>query len=55
MFQAILLAILHPGSAHNPHVPGVRSGYCALAVSKLSATITPGLLVPHSGCNSTVR
>jgi len=39
--QAILLAILPPGSAPNPHVLRVRSGWCALAEGKLAATITP--------------
>ncbi|EKN5079840.1 L-asparaginase [Yersinia enterocolitica] len=29
------------GSAKNPHVLRVRSGFCALAVFKLTATITP--------------
>gem|GEM_PF-5304357 len=31
---------LNLGSAHNPHVFGVRSG-CALSVSKPSVAITP--------------
>ncbi|AUY13191.1 L-asparaginase [Serratia marcescens] len=39
--QAILLAILPPGSAANPHVLRVRSGWCALAEGKPAATITP--------------
>lgn len=39
--QAILLAILPPGSAANPHVLRVRCGWCALAEGKLAATITP--------------
>lgn len=39
--RAILLATLNAGSARNPHVLYVRSGYCALSVSKLTATITP--------------
>ncbi|EBS4563887.1 hypothetical protein DOW39_07560 [Salmonella enterica subsp. enterica serovar Tanger] len=30
------------GSAQNPHVLRVRSGFCALSVSKLAAPITPG-------------
>ncbi|ATZ94821.1 DNA metabolism protein [Dickeya fangzhongdai] len=29
------------GSARNPHVLRVRSGFCALPVSKLAAPITP--------------
>ncbi|PHZ29287.1 L-asparaginase [Yersinia bercovieri] len=40
--QAILFAILNLGSARNPHVLCVRSGFCALSASKLAATITPG-------------
>ncbi|RXO42366.1 hypothetical protein D0525_12940 [Salmonella enterica] len=40
--RAILLAILVLGSAQNPHVLRVRSGFCALSVSKLAAPITPG-------------
>ncbi|EAA9734706.1 hypothetical protein CBJ71_10060 [Salmonella enterica] len=40
--RAILLAILDLGSAQNPHVLRVRSGFCALSVSKLTAPITPG-------------
>ncbi|POZ17590.1 L-asparaginase [Lelliottia aquatilis] len=36
-----MFAILNPGSARNPHVLYVRSGSCALAVSKLSSPITP--------------
>ncbi|ASM19540.1 hypothetical protein BVG90_23700 [Serratia marcescens] len=39
--QAILLAILPPGSAANPHVLRVRCGWCALAEGKPAATITP--------------
>ncbi len=39
--QAILLAILPPSSAPNPHVLRVRCGWCALAEGKLAATITP--------------
>ncbi|PRV88750.1 hypothetical protein B1R85_09755 [Salmonella enterica subsp. enterica serovar Weltevreden] len=39
--RAILLAILVLGSAQNPHVLRVRSGFCALSVSKLAAPITP--------------
>ncbi|EKN6245699.1 L-asparaginase [Yersinia kristensenii] len=38
--KAILFAILNLGSAKNPHVPSVRSGFCALAASKLPATMT---------------
>ncbi|PDO89411.1 hypothetical protein BK797_00015 [Kosakonia sacchari] len=41
--KAIFLAILTPGSAQNPHVLRVRSGFSALAVVKLAATITPYL------------
>ncbi|ORJ51370.1 L-asparaginase [Kluyvera intermedia] len=37
----MLFAILDLGSAHNPHVLRVRSGCCALSVSKLPASITP--------------
>ncbi|EBX5572968.1 hypothetical protein DSN37_23535 [Salmonella enterica subsp. enterica serovar Kuessel] len=40
--RAILLAILDLGSAQNPHVLRVRSGFYALSVSKLAAPITPG-------------
>ncbi|ECE6151465.1 L-asparaginase [Salmonella enterica subsp. enterica] len=40
--RAILLAILVLGSVQNPHVLRVRSGFCALSVSKLAASITPG-------------
>ncbi|OVZ72902.1 L-asparaginase [Yersinia intermedia] len=36
----MLLATLNLGSAQNPHVLRVRSGFCALSASKLSATIT---------------
>ncbi|EFE07994.1 hypothetical protein CIT292_08512 [Citrobacter youngae ATCC 29220] len=39
--RAILLAILNLGSARNPHVLRVRSGFCALSVFKLPAPITP--------------
>ena len=39
--QAILFVILAPGSARNPHVLCVRSGFSALSMSRLSATITP--------------
>ncbi len=39
--RAILFAILNLGSAQNPHVLRVRSGFSALSVFKLSATITP--------------
>ncbi|HAI05273.1 MAG TPA: L-asparaginase [Pantoea sp.] len=35
----MLFAILAPGSAHNPHVPSVRSVCCALSVTRLTATI----------------
>ncbi|AYL63980.1 L-asparaginase [Citrobacter pasteurii] len=42
MFQAISLASLNPGSAQNPYVLRVRSGFSALAVSSLAAPITPG-------------
>ncbi|OPW90387.1 hypothetical protein BZK41_22780 [Citrobacter sp. A316] len=37
-----------PGSARNPHVLRVRSGFCALSVFKLPAPITPvesGILI----------
>ncbi|HAI04202.1 MAG TPA: L-asparaginase [Pantoea sp.] len=37
--QTILFAILAPGSAHNPHVPGVRSGCCALYMTSLATTM----------------
>ncbi|EBX5570259.1 DNA metabolism protein [Salmonella enterica subsp. enterica serovar Kuessel] len=30
------------GSAQNPHALRIRSGFCALSVSKLAAPITPG-------------
>ncbi|PAN73597.1 DNA metabolism protein [Enterobacter cloacae] len=30
-----------PGSARNPHVLRVRSGFCALSDTKLASTITP--------------
>ncbi|OVU38910.1 hypothetical protein BME18_06750 [Klebsiella michiganensis] len=39
--RAISLAILDLGSARNPHVLRVRSGFSALSVSKLAAPITP--------------
>ena len=39
--QAILFAILRPGSAQNPHVLRVRSGFSALSGLKLPSTITP--------------
>ncbi|POT55377.1 L-asparaginase [Citrobacter amalonaticus] len=35
-------AILNLGSARNPHVLRVRSGFSALSVFRLPATITPG-------------
>ncbi|MDU3077304.1 MAG: hypothetical protein E7B29_13570, partial [Mixta calida] len=38
--RAILLAIFNLGSARNPHVLRVRSGFCALSVFKLPAPIT---------------
>ncbi|POD98183.1 hypothetical protein BV924_05305 [Pectobacterium odoriferum] len=41
LIRAILFAILNLGSARNPHVLRVRSGFCALSVSKLAAPITP--------------
>ncbi|ATY01110.1 hypothetical protein AL497_25030 [Klebsiella aerogenes] len=41
LIRAILLAILNLGSAQNPHVLRVRSGFCALSVFKLAAPITP--------------
>ncbi|EAA4510106.1 L-asparaginase [Salmonella enterica] len=37
-----------PGSAQNPHVLRVRSGFCALVGSRLALTITPG--GPGSKC-----
>ncbi|OMP90310.1 L-asparaginase [Raoultella terrigena] len=37
----MLLAILNLGSAQNPHVLRVHSGFSALSVFKLPATITP--------------
>ncbi|EAA7292572.1 hypothetical protein KU53_22490 [Salmonella enterica subsp. enterica] len=46
--RAILLAILVLGSAQNPHVLRVRSGFCALSVSKLAAPITPGGIGPKT-------
>ncbi|RAW70740.1 hypothetical protein CKY12_09820 [Photorhabdus sp. S12-55] len=39
--RAILFVILNLGSAQNPHVLRVRSGFSALSVFKLPATITP--------------
>ncbi|AYH50248.1 hypothetical protein B6N31_07940 [Dickeya fangzhongdai] len=39
--RAISLAILALGSARNPHVLRVRSGFSALSESKLAAPITP--------------
>ncbi|AST71476.1 L-asparaginase [Kosakonia cowanii] len=39
--MAILLASLNPGSAQNPHVLRVRSGFSALSVSSLPSPITP--------------
>ncbi|RAX03219.1 hypothetical protein CKY04_02535 [Photorhabdus sp. S8-52] len=39
--RAILFAILNLGSAQNPHVLRVRSGFSALSVFKRPATITP--------------
>ncbi|MBW5994178.1 hypothetical protein CF038_16180 [Klebsiella michiganensis] len=39
--RTISLAILDLGSARNPHVLHVRSGFSALSVSKLAAPITP--------------
>ncbi|ASK77219.1 L-asparaginase [Klebsiella michiganensis] len=39
--RTISLAILDLGSARNPHVLRVRSGFSALSVSKLAAPITP--------------
>jgi hypothetical protein len=39
--RAILFVILNLGSAQNPHVLRVRSGFSALSASKLTATITP--------------
>ncbi|AUO65466.1 hypothetical protein WM46_12290 [Citrobacter freundii complex sp. CFNIH2] len=30
-----------PVSARNPHVLSVRSGFCALSVTKLAATMSP--------------
>jgi hypothetical protein len=41
MCGAILLAILRPGSAQNPRVLRVHSGFSALAERKLTAPITP--------------
>nr|OYN49610.1 L-asparaginase [Pectobacterium carotovorum] len=37
----MLFAILNLGSAQNPHVLRVRSGFSALSESKLAAPITP--------------
>ncbi|EBM2192831.1 DNA metabolism protein [Salmonella enterica] len=37
----MVFAILGPGSARNPHVLCVRSGFCALSGPKLASTITP--------------
>ncbi|ECF6854536.1 L-asparaginase [Salmonella enterica subsp. arizonae] len=37
----MLLASLNTGSAQNPHVLRVRSGFSALPVFKLSSPITP--------------
>ncbi|NAT79972.1 L-asparaginase [Dickeya dadantii] len=34
-----LLAILDLGSARNPHVLRVRSGFCVLSASKLAAQL----------------
>ena len=45
--MAILFAILNQGSAQNPHVLRVRSGYYALSVFKLTATITPTGIDPY--------
>ncbi len=39
--QAILFAILNPGQCSNSSRTSVRSGFCALSVFKLAATITP--------------
>ncbi|OVZ96782.1 L-asparaginase [Yersinia frederiksenii] len=35
------MVILNLSSAQNPHVLDVRSGFCALSASKLTATIAP--------------
>ncbi|MDE4837439.1 hypothetical protein PXW77_26095, partial [Klebsiella quasipneumoniae subsp. similipneumoniae] len=40
-YQAILFVSSAPGSARNLHVRYVRSGFSALSMSRLSATITP--------------
>ncbi|APZ58159.1 hypothetical protein AW74_18450 [Salmonella enterica subsp. enterica serovar Montevideo str. CDC 2011K-1674] len=58
--RAILLAILDLGSAQNPHVLRVRSGFCALSVSKLAAPITPNgigskIIARHSWVIKTVN
>ncbi len=45
--RAISLAILNLGSAHNPHVLRVRSGFSALSVSKLAAQIMPDGQAPR--------
>ncbi|RYC44569.1 L-asparaginase [Pectobacterium zantedeschiae] len=42
-----MFAILNLGSARNPHVLCVRSGFCALSVSKLAAPITPTGICPY--------
>ncbi|WP_213046471.1 hypothetical protein, partial [Escherichia coli] len=42
MPEDIYFAILRPGSAQNPHVLRVRSGFSALSGLKLPSTITPG-------------
>ncbi|PRD17079.1 L-asparaginase [Pantoea coffeiphila] len=42
-----MFAILHPGSAQNPHVLRVRSGSCALSVCKLPAPVTPEALFTY--------
>ncbi|AUU89852.1 hypothetical protein C2U55_12535 [Enterobacteriaceae bacterium ENNIH3] len=51
--QAIFFASFDQGSAHNPHVLRVRSGCCALSVSKLAAAKTPD--VPISNFQKMVR
>ncbi|ASG45650.1 L-asparaginase [Citrobacter freundii] len=52
----MFFAILAPVSARNPHVLRVRSGFCALPETKLTATITPEYNVSTSpllrGCVS---
>ncbi|AVG34876.1 DNA metabolism protein [Enterobacter asburiae] len=40
---------MNPGSARNPHVLRVRSGFCALSESKLAATITPSRVKAFCG------